>query len=106
MFTHLQAYEISIAADLEKNSPEFILWHELAHLVQYQSKKIQSQTDKKTKYKGKWYNHLSHLNDDYNNLPWEVNARMVSNKLWKRYKPLRKTKKNKKYYASVKEVEE
>ena len=68
-----------------------IICHEMVHLKQYVSGDLKMSSDFKTViWKGKTYDNSS----EYFSREWEVEARALENKLWRKFKKYKKNENN------------
>lgn len=105
LLNKLSTDDIEFAALLQQSTPTFyvlfvrkfkaglaqIICHEMVHLKQYVNGDLKMSSDFKTvTWKGKTYDNSS----EYFNREWEVEARALENKLWRKFKKYKRNENN------------
>lgn len=105
LLNKLSTDNIEFEALLQQSTPELyvlfvrkskaglaqIICHEMVHLKQYVSENLKMSSDFRTViWKGKTYDNSS----EYFSREWEVEARALENKLWRKFKKYKKNENN------------
>lgn len=105
LLNKLSTDDIEFAALLQQSTPTLyvlfvrkskvglaqIICHEMVHLKQYVSGDLKMSSDFRTvTWKGKTYDNSS----EYFNREWEVEARALENKLWRKFKKYKRNENN------------
>ena len=105
LLNELSTDNVEFAALLQQSTPELyvlfvrkskvglaqIICHEMVHLKQYVSGDLKMNSDFRTvTWKGKTYDNSS----EYFSREWEIEARALENKLWRKFKKYKKNENN------------